>query len=183
MRCFIAIDMPQEVKEELEKIQNQIKSSEIKAKWVKPELFHLTLYFIGEINDFKVNQIKELLKQIKTKIKSFEAKLNNLGFFTSKNFIRVLWIGVEPNEKFKQLYEVINKELKKIKINSHEKFESHITLARIKWLKDKKAFIEKIKKIKPKEINFIINEIKLKKSILTKEGPIYEDIYILKLNN
>lgn len=197
MRCFIAIDLPEEARKEIARIQAKINSEvEMKANWVKPELLHLTLRFLGEINDFRVNQIKELLKgQSGQNIQSnqslsglgglsglsFEARLNGLGTFPSESFIRVLWIGLEPREKFKALHELIDRQLEKIKIKPDKQFEAHVTLARIKWLKDKREFLEKIKKIKPEPISFKIDEIKLKKSTLTRDGPIYEDIITIKL--
>ncbi len=179
-RYFIAIDLPEDVKEELAKVQTELLKNDIKAVPVKPEIFHLTLCFLGEIDDYKVNKVKEILKQIKfEKFKEFNAKLGLLGVFPSESFIRVLWISLEPKEKFRQIREAILNELKKLKIKIDERFESHVTLARIKWLKDKKAFLDKLKKTKIKQIEFAVDSIKLKKSKLTKDGPVYEDISVV----
>ncbi|MEM1577597.1 MAG: RNA 2',3'-cyclic phosphodiesterase [Candidatus Pacearchaeota archaeon] len=177
MRCFIAIDIPNTIKEELEKIQKFI-INDIKAKFVEKENIHLTLKFLGEINDYKVNFVIEELKKLK--IKKFEAYLNGVGFFPNENFIRVFWIGLEPKEIIEKIHEDIDNALKKY-FKKDKNFESHITLARIKSIKNKEDFIKKIKNLEIKKTKFLVEEIKLKKSILTKDGPIYNDIYIFKL--
>ena len=182
MRCFIAIDLDKKAKEELSKVQEEIErenKDKMKANFVNPDILHLTLRFLGEIDDARVNRIKEILKQLK--IEKFNARLNGLGVFPSSNFIRVVWVGLEPKQKFIEIHNMIDTELEKLKMKRDERFESHVTLARIKWLQDKRKFLEKLKKIKVNPIEFCVDSIKLKKSTLTKEGPIYEDIFCLQL--
>jgi 2'-5' RNA ligase len=179
MRCFIAIDLPDEIKKELAKAQKALPIEDAKLTNVNPELLHLTLRFLGEISDFQVNKIKEILKKIK--LNKFRAKLNSIGIFPNENFIRVVWVGLEPNDKFNDLRNEIEKELEKAGFKKDERFESHVTLTRIKWLKDKKNFVEKIKKIKVKSLEFEVEDIKLKKSALSPKGPVYEDIFKVNL--
>ena len=179
MRCFIAIDLPKEVKEKLVKIIEKLPKEISRFKAVEKENLHLTLKFLGEINDYKVNWVIEQLKNLN--IKKFKAYTKGIGFFPNENFIRVVWIGLEPQEIIKEIHEKIDKVLER-EFKKDKKFESHITLARIKNIKDKRKFIEEIKKIKVPEIEFEVNEIKLKRSKLTRDGPIYSDIYVFKLN-
>lgn len=180
MRCFIAIDLPDEVKEELSKIQNEIASEKSKLKFVEPQNLHLTLKFLGEISDYNLNQIKEVLKQIK--FRKIEARLNDIGIFPSQNYVRVVWVGLEPSEEIKELRKKIDEVLSNINIAKKDKrFESHVTLARVKFILDKKAFAEKLQKVRVKQLDFNIDSFKLKKSTLTKTGPIYEDILVFKL--
>jgi len=184
MRCFIAIDL--NIKVELKRIQEHLQNDNrnmIKANFVNPEILHLTLRFLGELDDFKVNKTKDIVREAlkNARIQKFNARLNSLGVFPSEHFIRVVWASLEPNEKFLEIHNIIDNELEKLKIKKDERFESHVTLARVKWLKDKKDFIEKLKKIKVEPVEFVVDSIKLKKSTLTKQGPIYEDIYEFKL--
>jgi len=179
MRCFIAIDLPDEVKEELSKVQKEINKN-AKFKFVEPQNLHLTLKFLGEISDYNLNQIKEALKQIK--FRKIKARLNDIGVFPSPNYVRVVWIGLEPSEKIKELHKKIDEALSDINIEKKDKrFESHVTLARVKFILDKKAFAEKLQKVRVKQLDFNIDSFKLKKSTLTKTGPIYEDILVFKL--
>ena len=179
MRCFIAIDLPAEVKMELAKVQNELPAEDVKSTNVNPELLHLTLRFFGEISDLRADKIKEILNKIK--FNKFKARLDSIGIFSNEDFIRVVWVGLEPAEKFKEIKTIIEGEIEKAGFEKNEKFESHITLTRIKWLKDKQNFAEKIKKIKIRPIEFEVSDIKLKKSILSPKGPNYEDIFKINL--
>ena len=175
MRCFIAIDISEEVRKEIARIEDEIKSLEdiSKLRIVEPKNLHLTLKFLGEIDDKQVNKVKESLKKVK--IEKFKVKLNKLGVFTP-SYIKVVWIDIAPDKEIKELHERIDESLHKIGIKKDKGFESHITLARVKYVKDKKRFMERIKNIKPKQIEFEIKNFILKKSTLTSNGPIYEDI-------
>jgi len=172
MRTFIAIDFLEEVKEELSKAQKKL--PEAKMTIVKKENIHLTMKFLGELNDNEVNKVKEVLR--KMKFERFKAKLGEIGVFPNPSFIGVVWIGIEPKERFIEIHDKIDEELSKQGFRKDKAFESHATLARVKWLKDKKNFVEKLQKIKIKPIEFEVSSIALKKSVLTREGPVYEDI-------
>jgi len=178
-RCFIAIDLPDEVKKQLGEIQNKIPSDDVKMILVDSQILHLTVKFFGEVDESKVDEIKELLKKIK--LSKFKAKISEIGIF-SPSFIRVVWAGLEPKQRFLEIKARIDADLEKIGFTKDNNFESHVTLARIKTLKDKKTFIQGIEKIKFPEIDFTVDNIKLKKSILTPNGPVYEDILINEMN-
>ncbi|MEM2089521.1 MAG: RNA 2',3'-cyclic phosphodiesterase [Candidatus Pacearchaeota archaeon] len=172
MRTFIAIDLPGNVKDELVKVQEQFKSI-VRAKFVEKENFHLTLKFLGELSDYQVNQVKEALRKIK--FEKFQATLGSCGFF-SPSFIRVLWVALEPRDKFFELHKKIEEALSSLNLKKENgKFESHVTLARIKSI-EKEKFLRKIKEVEVKPLVFDVKAFSLKKSTLTEKGPIYEDI-------
>ncbi len=176
MRVFISVDLPENAKKEISKAIKKIKDMDlINANFVKPENLHLTLKFLGEISESEIEKIKEKLSSLN--LKSFIAKLGGLGFFPSEKFLRVFWISIEPKEKFSELSEKINSLLG----NRKERFESHVTLARIKSITDKIKFLEVVKNIRIPELKFEVKETKLKKSTLSPSGPIYEDIEVFSL--
>lgn len=171
MRAFIAIDIPAEIRGELMKIQQKLSEVQtLKAKFVEAENFHLTLKFLGEISDARVNQIKERLSEVK--FPKFKALFGQLGTFPSPNYVRVIWISLEPEEKVKELTKAINEVLK----SKDERFESHVTLARVKNIENKELLQKKLTTIKFEKKSFEVSFIKLKKSTLTPKGPIYEDV-------
>jgi len=175
MRCFIAIDLPEKAKKELISVQKQIKSKnpDIKAVFVKPKVLHINLKFLGETDDAQAKKIKNALKKLK--FEPFKIKLSQAGVFTPQ-FIRVLWVDVSPKEQLVRLQQDIDSMLEKEGFKQERRFEAHITLARIKFVKDKFEFVKNIEKIKVKPIEFEIKNFSLKKSTLTPEGPIYEDV-------
>lgn len=172
MRCFLAIELSEEAREELLRVQKRLPES--KMKLVEPENLHLTLKFFGELSDFQVNKVKEVLEQIK--FEKFKVRLSTLGIFPSQKFIRVVWVSIEPKEQLIALQQSIDEALHKEGFKRDRSFETHITLARVKQVKDKEALLKRLKETKVRPIEFEIKGFVLKKSTLTEQGPIYEDI-------
>jgi len=71
MRTFIAIELPKDIKNILGNIQNELKQSQADVKWVKPDNIHLTLKFLGEIQEDLVKKIQLVLEEIAQKNSSF----------------------------------------------------------------------------------------------------------------
>lgn len=170
MRLFIAIDLNNE--DYFKEIQKQIDSENAKISLTNS--YHLTLKFLGKINETIILKIKEKLNNIK--FDSFTINTTKIGVFPSQNFIKVVWLGLDPEDKIAELQKNIDDSLKKL-FNKEKQFKPHITLARVKYTKDKSKFIEKLKNIKPKEKEFNVKNIKLIKSKLTPNGPVYEDLF------
>ncbi|OYT37766.1 RNA 2',3'-cyclic phosphodiesterase [Candidatus Pacearchaeota archaeon ex4484_31] len=175
MRSFIAIQLPKKVREECIKVQEKIKDF-VKAKFVEEENFHITLKFLGNIDEEKVKEISKTLKDLH--FKPFKLKLCNLGVFPSEKFVRVIWIGVKPKEKLLELQKRIDDCLATIGFKKEKRFEGHITIARIKYVKDRKSLLEELRKTKPKDVEFEVKSFELKKSTLTEKGPIYETLSV-----
>lgn len=178
MRCFLAIELPEEIREEIVRIQKQL--PEAKFKLVEKENLHLTLKFLGELSDFQVNKVKEALTKVK--FDGFKANLGTMGVFPSPSFVRVVWVSMEPIKKVKELHHLIDITLEKERFRRDKVFESHITLARVKGVKNKEEFIKKLREIKIKPLEFSVESFVVKKSELTRKGPIYETIKEFKLS-
>ena len=172
-RCFVALEMPREVITYIEEIQNLIKKKNLfYGKFTEPENLHLTLKFLGEIDEKKLEEAKTKLGEIK--LSGFEANLGEIGVF-SKKFLKIVWIKLNGKGIF-ELQKLIDNALKDIGFESEERFMSHITIARIKKVGDKTSFLEYLKNIKLRKIKFNVSEFFLKKSELHEEGPVYENI-------
>ncbi len=167
MRCFIAIDIPEGIKKEIIKIQNQLPA--FSGKKIEPENLHLTLKFLGEINEKTLSEIRERLNQVK--LSPFEAEIDSIGMFP----YRIIWLSLKNCEK---LQREIDDKLTGL-FEKEERFMSHLTIARIKEIKNKEEFSEELKRIKIQKMKFNVNEFNLKKSILTKQ--IYENIEVYNL--
>ena len=175
MRLFIAIKIPEDIKEYLAKIQENIEINSNKIRFVKKEQIHLTLKFLGEVQPNIAEEIKNNLKKIT--FSPFSANLDKIGVFPSESYIRVIWVGLKPEEPILELQKSIDDNLKKL-FKKEKNFKGHITLARIKFIEDKKKFIDKLKKIKIKDKKIDINNFKLIKSTLTPQGPVYEELEV-----
>jgi 2'-5' RNA ligase len=170
MRLFIAFDVSEEVKNYLLGLQKKLPSD---SKFNLVKEFHLTLKFLGDVDTDKVDAIKAFLSNISSN--QFTAKTRGLGVFPDEKMIRVVWVGLEPEEKIAALQQEIEKALLDM-FPRDTRFHPHLTLARVKSVKDKKDFIEQLNKLTIKEIEFQVNSFKLIKSELTPDGPVYEDL-------
>ncbi|RLE45068.1 RNA 2',3'-cyclic phosphodiesterase [Candidatus Woesearchaeota archaeon] len=168
MRLFIAIDLPEHVKDYLELVKREF-SRYFLAKWVRRENIHLTVKFLGEVKDELVDELINRLNRIK--IKPFKLCIDSLGVFPSERFARVLWAGFDASSELIDLRRQIDSELP---FGDEKEFKAHATIARIKKIKDKKGFVEKLRKFEIERLCFEVKCFVLYKSTLTPEGPIYE---------
>jgi len=177
MRVFIAVDLPREAINYIEELQKLIgKQNLFTGKFTEPENLHLTLKFLGEIDAEKVSEIQEKLKTIE--FPAFEAELGEVGAF-SKKFIKIIWIKLEG--KITLLQEKIDEALSEL-FAKENRFMSHITIARVKNVKDKRILLSYIKTMKTQKIKFKVDKFFLKKSELKSEGPVYEDLESYELS-
>lgn len=177
MRLFIAIFLPKEILDYLKDIQNGLKK-ELPAKinWVAKKNIHYTLKFLSNVDEKKVNLIKERLSKINFSL--FKITLDKIGAFPNEEFIRVIWIGLNSKELI-DLQKLIDYELLDL-FPREQEFVAHLTLGRVKNILDKEKFKKNLKvTIENKE--FEINEFCLVKSELHKEGPKYEILERFKL--
>ncbi|GAF84965.1 unnamed protein product [marine sediment metagenome] len=172
MRLFIAIELPAELKEYLKKLQNQLGGSD-SAKMSLVKEFHLTLKFLGDVSEEKLDGIKSRLAAVE--FSAFSALLDEIGVFPDEKRPRVVWAGLEPKEKIIELQQKVEEALKGL-FPKDERFHPHLTLARVKFVKDKKEFSDKLKAISVDKKEFNISSLKLIKSTLTPEGPVYEEL-------
>ncbi len=180
MRCFISIDIPENIKKEIKKIQEKL--PEFSGKKIEGNNLHLTLKFLGEVSEEKIELVKEKLKKVK--IAEFETEINSIGVFSGpkgvssgEEVIRIVWLNLTNCDG---LQKEIDSSLKGL-FEPEQRFMGHLTIARVKKLKNKKEFLNQINKIKIPKIKFSVDNFKLKNSVLKTEGPVYEDIEEYKL--
>ena len=172
MRSFIGISLSKEAINEIQRLQLIIKPYFI-GKLTKAENLHLTLKFLGEVDDYTINEIKKKLSSIKEP--SFQLTLQNIGVF-SRQFIKIVWIKVSEV----LLQQSIDKYLSDI-FEPENRFMGHITIARVKKLTDKYSLLKLIDSTTVNEVSFLVKEFDLIQSILTKQGPTYKNIERYKL--
>ncbi len=173
MRLFIAIEIPEDIKDYLVQIQNEIGHDSAKIRIVNKKQMHLTLKFLGEVQPDKVISIKEGLKEIS--FEPFAFHLDSIGLFPNENYIRIVWVGIKPEDKVLELQKTIDEKLSKL-FKKEKDFKPHLTLGRVKYVEDKIKFAQNLRKIKIESKKIDVNDFKLIKSTLTPEGPVYEPI-------
>ena len=168
MRVFIAFNF-EELKDYFKELQDQINEEGIRFTF--PKSFHLTLKFLGELDEKEVEKIKKLLAEVT--FQPYTAVVDAIGVFPNEHYIRVVWVGVE-GEETRALHDRIAEKLEGIGKKSRG-FEEHITLARVKYIKPerKEGFVEKIKGITTEKKEVTISNFYLIASELSPEGPRY----------
>lgn len=179
MRLFIAIDLGKEIKDYLYELQKELKNNSAKISWVAKKNLHVTLKFLGEIKEDKLEEIKKALREVK--FESFNLEISKIGFFPHEFDINVIWVGFTNEKQIEELQKRIDEEtigLSKEGI----KLGGHVTLGRVKSIKNKVVLVKKLKEVQIEKLNVNIKEFKLYKSELKKEGPAYEVLESFKLN-
>jgi 2'-5' RNA ligase len=178
-RCFVALELPEEMKKFCTELQDKLRKNEfVDANFTEKENIHLTLKFIGEINNDDVKLVSEKLKTIKFGKIRFE--LGDAGVFSEQN-IRIIWLSLKGHSLM-EIQKRIDDALKD-KYKSEFRFMAHITLARVKNVRNKKGLLDYLEKIKIPKISGEITEFQLKESILTPQGPEYTTLERYKMTN
>jgi 2'-5' RNA ligase len=174
-RLFVAIKI--EPDERFLQIYNQLNSS-LKYesfRFVEIDKLHLTLRFLGETPEVKIIEIEKVLSEVADKANAFSLNINRIGIFGSSYNPRVLWVGIDKDDTLSLLHKNIEKKLSKIGFYSdRQNFVPHLTLTRIKQLKDLKLFQKIIAPYKETEIMIQpVTSFSLYESILKPQGPTY----------
>lgn len=177
MRCFVAIDLSENIKEKITEITKELKKQDVDVKFVESQNLHITVKFLGEVSEEQVKEISNIAKEVLSPVKQFKINIKGLGYFGSPNYIRTLWVGIsDGKEKLHMLIETVNKKLFHIRKEGYAP-SAHITIGRVRSGKNKEKLLETIEKLKDVKIGeMVVKEIKLKQSELTREGPVYTDI-------
>ena len=182
-RLFIAtpvITFSPEIQQIKQDLQYKLRHDHI--VWVKDEVQHLTLRFLGATPPQEVPAIRRALAEACAKNPPFPLHLNKIGVFGSRYQPKVIWLGFEHFEPFKKLFEDLEPKLQQIGFEPNEgNFVPHITLGRIKNHHSKDKFWESIEAIPPVSQTINVSEIILYQSFLHKEGPEYKVISSARL--
>jgi len=186
MRTFIAIELPQEIKDFLSRLQGELKASRADVKWVEPKNIHLTLKFLGEIDEKKLEKVSEIMQETVKEKDKFQMRISSLGAFPKIDSPRVIWVGVALGDKeVKAIAEDLEEKISKIGIPREARpFSSHITIGRAKSSLNRQELVQDLKNkadLGGKNLDFYVTKITLFQSTLTPKGPVYEALKEISL--
>ncbi|MGQ9787738.1 MAG: RNA 2',3'-cyclic phosphodiesterase [Candidatus Hadarchaeaceae archaeon] len=184
-RAFIAIDISETLRQKLTEIQNQLKEVGGDLKLVESQNIHLTIRYLGEIPDKKVDETTGAINKAVVGTKKFNLEVKKIGAFPNLNYVRVIWAGVERGvDEVTALQKKIEKELQQIGFQAESGFVPHLTIARVRSAKNKEKLVKFIEE--KKSIYFgttPVSAVELKKSTLTPKGPIYDTLARIELES
>lgn len=175
-RTFVAIKIPisKKTKELLNEFKIILKDERI--RWVEDNNIHITICFLGDTEESKINEIIDMISKALKGVKSFDISCVGLGVFRSVFNPKALWIGIERSNKLENIYRAIEKVMSLLGfVSEHREFKAHITIGRAKIIKDKDRLRKLLDTYKEIEIQQLkISEVCFYESKLTPQGSIYE---------
>jgi len=183
-RLFIAVPVTPETElsEAIRVLKAELASEQI--NWVKPENLHFTLQFLGDTYENQITEIIKGIHKVSQKFQTSTGQLKGIGFFSQQRNPRVIFTELEGMSEMATMANEIFKITEPLGfIPDHRKFKPHLTLGRIKNLKNKPKFFKLVESFKDKAFQkFTANQIILFESTLRPSGPVYKPIekFILK---
>lgn len=184
MRLFIAIELPEELKRQIAEVQDQLKQIGADANWTRPEGIHLTLKFLGDVEESRVPAINEALAVACRGIGSLRLQVAGAGAFPNVKAPRVLWIGVRGDlENLRLLQAAVEDAMVNLDFAPEERaFSPHLTLARIKYPKPRDKWQQKIEAIRDVKLGeFEATSVSLMQSELRRDGAVYKEVVKVNL--
>jgi len=180
MRAFVALDFPEEYQAGFAGVQMELQARlRSKISWVAPENIHLTLRFLGEIEDRQVEAVARCMRQAVGGVAPQVLRPQGLGAFPSVRRPKVLWLGVEGTlEGVREVFQRLEDALLKMGFAPEKrKFMPHITLGRVRRAEAGDDFARVLQEVKVPEFAPVrVEEIKLYQSRLTPQGAVYTEL-------
>ncbi len=176
MRMFIAALIPQDIRTKLTNYINTLKHNIDGVKWEESDKLHVTLKFLGDVDESKVDEISNMLDKLVHSYSPFKLELSDFGGFPDLKYPRVLYVGLSGNSELSKFHSELDQYLSKIGFEKESrKFIPHVTLAKVKnrvHIKETLPITQSI---------FNITQIGLIKSEPRSEGSVYTPVKLFKL--
>lgn len=176
MRTFIAIDFSEGIKARLVELQNRIRSQVPSLSWVKPEQLHLTLKFLGEIDESVAPTVGNAIGEVTARVSPLDLTLKGAGTFGPRDSASVIWVGIkDTGQTLYKLQADLEAALEPLGFPREERpFKPHLTLARNKNPRQS----QQVRKQVDREANFAggcehVESLTFYQSVLGRDGPVY----------
>ena len=180
MRTFIAIPLDEQAHNQLSALQSKLRRSDADVKWVDASNIHLTLKFLGEIDDTQAENVKLYLSEIAKTHRPFTIHLQGIGAFPRIAYPRVVWAGIDEGAgECQELARATDEAMARLGFEKENRpFSPHLTLGRVRSPRNRSRLIALLEK----EKNFAsrgkvsVEKIILFQSTLTPKGSIYTPV-------
>ena len=178
IRTFIAIDIPDDVRAAIEEAQARLKRTNLSVKisWTKVANLHLTLQFLGDVEEVVVDKFKPALRLVAAQHQPFEVTVRGAGAFPDEKRPRVIWIGCgDTGNRLPALARAVQDAMQPLGfVPERREFSAHLTLGRIKSPRPDAALTRAIDSLKDTTFGTLrVEAIHLFESQLHPEGSIY----------
>ncbi|HEY4707008.1 MAG TPA: RNA 2',3'-cyclic phosphodiesterase [Thermodesulfobacteriota bacterium] len=171
----MAIRIPAEVKERLRSVQAQLDRGPAAISWTRPESIHLTLKFLGEVDDNRIDEIGSALEKAAAGVAPLSLVVEGVGGFPTRKYPRVIWAGIRENAELKKLQLQVEEAISSLGFEPEDRaFSPHLTLCRIKSTADGRKMGGLLAEVQPElKAGFDVSSVVLFKSVLKPAGAEY----------
>lgn len=184
VRLFVAVEITGEIRKKLAEFQDELKKVDADVGWVAPENIHITLKFIGALDEEKIEAVTTVIRDSVIHIKPFDLDCTGAGTLPTEKNPRVIFADViDAGGILAKIHERLDNQFMALGVEHEDrKFTAHLTVGRIKTRRNVRKLIERIYSYNG--FNFgpeLVTQVVLMKSDLSPEGPIYTNLHSVDL--
>jgi 2'-5' RNA ligase len=173
MRTFIAAEIPESIRKQVIALVDEERKKALPVKWVPFENLHITVKFLGEIDEEMKAKTAGVLQEVCQQHQRFTVGFSGIGCFPDPRRPRVVWIGIETGaDHLSVLAHDLDEQLASFGFKKEKRFHPHLTIGRIK----KPCRIDGILHTEFTTQPFLVERLTLFKSTLTPQGALYDSI-------
>jgi len=176
-RIFTAIDISEAARQNVSAYIDNLKKQfpNLRVGWDKPEKLHLTLKFLGDIDDVQLGKLMKAVEKTAREISAFKLRIAGTGVFPSQRKARILWLGVkDETENLRKLNEALENECERQGLAREARnFKAHLTIARLREPEKSKNLVAEHLRETFEAVEFEASEIVIYQSELSPQGSRY----------
>ena len=179
MRLFLAINIPHVVRLEIVAASAALRDVAPELGWVAEDRLHLTLRFLGEVDEARVSEIAAAVSGVAGRHREFEIDLGGIGAFPNFRRARVVWMGVTHEARLELLHHDVELACESLGFDVEGRaFRPHLTLARVKTplAEERLRALSRVGKKIDFRTNFVVRSVDLMSSELSRSGPAYRTV-------
>jgi len=176
VRAFVAIPISDDLRWCVEEVKARLLPVRADVKWVEPENYHLTVKFLGNVEEAGIDGVIRALQRAGEESPPFVLEPQGAGFFPNHRHPRVVWVGAGGElDKAAWLGERVDTHLAGLGFEPEKNRKYHLTLGRIRSDRNLQRLVEKVQGLASSVVfpSFMVNEIQLMRSQLNRKGPEY----------
>jgi RNA 2',3'-cyclic 3'-phosphodiesterase len=176
VRLFLAINIPAEVRREVEAASTALRECAPELSWVPEARLHLTLKFLGEQPPERVDAIRDVMAGVAGRHRELVIALGEIGAFPNFRRARVVWMGVNHDPRLELLHHDVEMACEQLGFELEARaFRPHLTLARVKHAlpEERMRALARVAKRTSYRTDFIVRSIDLMQSVLGPSGSTY----------
>lgn len=184
-RLFVSVDLPPQFEPKVRDLQSYLRGTRADLSFTKPEQAHLTMKFVGNTPEERVDDVADVLDEAAARVDPFRVELGGTGVFPSREYVSVVWVGVrEGVEELTRLHNALEKGTVEggLADEAEHDYKPHVTLARMDSGRGKSEVLNFVDENEDVNLgSFEAKRLRLKSSVLRDGGSVHDTVYEAEL--